>query len=106
MELFSLSKDVRIPSYHYFRAQRIYYITIVVCSYEHGAEKILSLSNIHQMSVIQQRELFIQMYIRLKSMLTTSCTTASVERVVYQDRGVINILEKSVRRRTIELQLL
>jgi len=38
-------------------------------------------------------------------MLTTSCTTASVERAVYQDDGIINILEKSLRRRTIELQL-
>jgi len=39
-------------------------------------------------------------------MLTTSCTTASVERAVYQDGGVINILAKSLRRRTVELQLL
>ena len=42
----------------------------------------------------------------IKSMLTTSCTTASVERAVYQDGGFINILAKSLRRRTIELQLL
>ena len=42
----------------------------------------------------------------LKSMLTTSCTTASVEHGVYQDGGVINILAKSLRRRTVELQLL
>jgi len=39
-------------------------------------------------------------------MLTTSCTTASVERAVYQNSGVINMLEKLLRRRTIELQLL
>ena len=42
----------------------------------------------------------------IKSMLTTSCTTASVERAVYQDGGVMNILAKSLRRRSIELQLL
>jgi len=53
----------KFPSYHWFRAQRIYYITIAVCSYERGAEKILSLSNILQMSIIQQWELFIRMYI-------------------------------------------
>ena len=39
-------------------------------------------------------------------MLTTSCTTVIVERAVYQDAGVINILAKSLRKRTIELQLL
>jgi len=39
-------------------------------------------------------------------MLTTSCTTASVERAVYQDGDVINLLAKSLWRRTIELQLL
>jgi len=37
----------------------------------------------------------------IKSKLTTSCTTASVERAVYQSGGVINILAKSLRRRTI-----
>jgi len=41
----------------------------------------------------------------IKSMLTTSCATASVERAVYQDGGVINIFAKSLQR-TIELQLL
>jgi len=45
-------------------------------------------------------------HIMMKSMLTTICTTASVERAVYQDGGVTNILAKSLRRRTIELQLL
>jgi len=39
-------------------------------------------------------------------MLTTSCTIASVERAVYQDGGVINILAKLLRRTVIELQLL
>jgi len=39
-------------------------------------------------------------------MLTISCTTAYVERAVYQDGSVINILAKSLQRRTIELQLL
>jgi len=33
-----------------------------------------------------------------------SCTTASMERAVYQDGGVSNILAKSMRRRMIELQ--
>jgi len=37
----------------------------------------------------------------IKSKLTTSCTTASVERAVYQSGGVINVLAKSLRRRTI-----
>jgi len=55
----------KFPSYHWFQAQRIYYITIVVCSYECGAEKILSLLNILQMSIVQQWELFIQTYIHL-----------------------------------------
>ena len=41
-------------SYNCFWAQRIYYITIAVSSYKHAAEKILSLSNIQQMSVVQQ----------------------------------------------------
>jgi len=36
----------RFPSYHYCRSQLIYYITIVVSSYEHGIEKIVSFSNI------------------------------------------------------------
>jgi len=44
----------RFLSYHCFRSQHIYYIAIAVCSYEHGAEKILSLSNIQQMETIQQ----------------------------------------------------
>jgi len=42
----------------------------------------------------------------LKWMLTTSCATAFVERAVDQDGGVINILAKSLRRKTIKLQLL
>jgi len=46
------------PSYHCFRAQCIYYITIAVSFYEHGAEKILNLSNIQQMSVVRQWDLF------------------------------------------------
>jgi len=45
------------PSYHCFWAQRIYCIKIAVSSYEHGTEKILSLSNIQQMSVVQQWEM-------------------------------------------------
>jgi len=36
-----------------FSAQRIYYITVTVCSHEYGAENILTLSNIQQMSAIQ-----------------------------------------------------
>jgi len=55
----------RFPSYRCFRAQLIYYITIAVCYYECTAEKILSLSNIQQMSAIQQWELFMQTYIHL-----------------------------------------
>jgi len=48
--LISLSKHTKKHlRYHCFRSQHIYYITNTVCSYEHGAEKILSLSNIQQM---------------------------------------------------------
>jgi len=39
---------VKFPSYYCFWSHRIHYITIDVCSYKHGAEKILSLSNIQQ----------------------------------------------------------
>jgi len=42
----------------------------------------------------------------IKSKLTISYTTASVEHAVYQDGSVTNILAKSLRRRTVELQLL
>jgi len=54
--LISLSKHMRkyFQVIIAFRAQRIYYITIAVSSYKHAAEKILSLSNIQQMSVVQQ----------------------------------------------------
>jgi len=54
----------RFPRYC-FQALCLYYITIAVFSYERGATKILSLLNIQQMSVVQQCELFIQMYIHL-----------------------------------------
>jgi len=63
-----------------FGLQHIYYIIITVCSYKLGAEKILSLLNIQQMSGIQKWELFIHTYVHIKSMLTSSCTTVSVER--------------------------
>ena len=52
------------------------------------------------------RTVDLNLHTLIKSMLTTSCTIASVECAVYQDGGVINILAKSLRRRTIELQLL
>jgi len=55
----------RFPSYHCFQSQCIYHITIALCSYEHVAEKILSLLNIQQMSAIQQWELFICTWIHL-----------------------------------------
>jgi len=80
--LISLSKHKKkFPSYHCFRAQRIYYITIAVCSYEYGAEKILSLSNIQQnVSHTAMRAVYPYVHALIKSMLTTSCTNASVER--------------------------
>jgi len=53
------------PHYNCFWSHHIYCIKIDVCSNEHGAEKILSLSNIQQMSAIQQWELFIPRYIHL-----------------------------------------
>ena len=52
------------------------------------------------------RAVYPNVHTLIKSMLTTSCTTATVERGVCQDGGVINILAKSLRRRTIELQVL
>jgi len=51
------------------------------------------------------RAVYPSIHALIKSMLTTSCTTASVERAVYQGGGVTNILAKSLRR-TIALQLL
>jgi len=56
---------LKFPNDHLFWSQRIYYITIDVCSYECGAEKILNLSNIQQLSAIQQWELFIHTYVHL-----------------------------------------
>jgi len=53
------------PNYHCLWSQRTYYIKIAVCSYEHGAEKILSLPNTQQMSPILQWELFIHTYVHL-----------------------------------------
>ena len=50
------------------------------------------------------RAVYPNVHTLIKSMLTISYTTASVERAVYQDGGVTNILAKSLRRRTIELQ--
>ena len=108
--LISLSKlktpKERFPSYHCFWSQRIYYITIAVCSYEHaGAEKILSLSNIQQMSAIQQmRAVYPNVHTPLKSKLTINCTSAVSGPLSTKDCGVWNILTKSLRR-TIELQL-
>jgi len=55
----------KFPSYHWFQAQHVYYITIAVCSYECGAEKILSLLSILKMSIVQQWEVLIQTYIHL-----------------------------------------
>jgi len=52
------------------------------------------------------RAVYPHVHTLIKSMLTTSCTIATVERGVYQDGGVLNILAKSLRRRTVELQLL
>jgi len=65
IDLIAKTHMKKFPSYHWFWAQSIYYITIAVCSYECGAEKILSLSNILQMSIRQQWELFIRMYLHL-----------------------------------------
>jgi len=64
MDLIVETHKERFPNYHWFWS-RIYYIKIDVCSCEHGAEKILSLSNIQQMSAIQQWELFIHTYLHL-----------------------------------------
>jgi len=68
----------------YFWSQHIYYITIDVYSYEHGAEKILSLSNIQQMSAIQQWELFIHTYIHLQNQSWQSVAQLCLWSTVYQ----------------------
>jgi len=76
----SLSKHIRkkFPSHHCFRAQRIYYIIIDVCSYQYGAEKILSLSNIQQnVSHTAITAVYPYIHTLIKSMLTTSCTLAT-----------------------------
>ena len=97
----------RFPNYHCFWSQWIYYITIDVCSCKHGAEKILSLLNIQQISAIQQWELFIHMYIYFckieadNQLHNCVCGALSIK-----DGDVTNILAKSLRKRTIELQLL
>jgi len=52
------------------------------------------------------RAVYPNVYTVIKSMLTTSCTIASVECDVYQDGGVINILAKSLRRRAIAIALI
>jgi len=52
------------------------------------------------------RAVYPNVYTVIKSMLTTSCTTVSVECAVYQDGGVINILAKSLRRRAIAIALI
>jgi len=43
-------------------------------------KRCLACQTFNKMSAIQQWELFIHTYIHFKSMLTTSCTNASVER--------------------------
>jgi len=65
MDLIVKTHQKIFPNYHCFWSQCIYYSKIDVCSYKHGAEKILTLSNIQQMPTIQQWELFIQIYIHL-----------------------------------------
>jgi len=54
------------------------------------------------------RAVYSYVHTLIKSMITISCTTASVERCVsrWYYKGIINILVKSLLRRTIELQLL
>jgi len=51
------------------------------------------------------RTIYPNIHTLIKSMLTTSYTTASVERGVCQDGGFQNILAKSLQGRMIELQL-
>jgi len=54
IDLIAKTDKKKISKLSLLSAQRIYYITVVVCSYKYGAEKILSLSNILQMSIAQQ----------------------------------------------------
>ena len=98
--------NVKFPKYRCFWSQCIYYITINICSYQHGDEKILSLSNIQQMSAIQQWELFIHTYIHFKIAADNRLHNCISGALSINDGGVTNTLAKSLRRRTIELQLL
>jgi len=108
--LISLSKHTR-KDYHCFWWQHICYITIDVWSYAHGSEKILSLLNIQQMSAVQQCKLFshtCNVHTLINSKLTLNCTTTPLSikwSAVCQDGGVINILVKPLRTKTIESQL-
>jgi len=97
---------VKSPNYHCFWSQRIYYITITVCSYEHGTEKIPNLSNIQQMSAIQQWELLSKRTYTYKIEADNQMHNCICGALSIKDGGVINIFAKSLQRRTIELQLL
>jgi len=79
--LISLSN---FQNHHCFWSQRIYYITIDVCSYEHGADKILSLSNIQQMSAMQPWNLFIHTYIHLQNRSWQSTAKVCQWSAIYQ----------------------
>ena len=74
----------KFPNYHCCWSQCICYITIDVCSCEHGAEKILSLSNIQQMSSIQQWELLMHTYIHLQNQSWQSAAQLRLWSAVYQ----------------------
>jgi len=76
----------RFPSYHCFRSQCIYHITIAVCSYEHGAEKILSLLSwtSANVSYTAMRAVYPYEHTLTKFMLTISyiCEVLSIKMVV------------------------
>jgi len=93
----------RFPSYHCFQSQLIYYITIAVCSCEHGAEEILSLSNIQQMLATQQWELISHMYTHLWNRCWQSVAQPCLWSAFYQD----DVLQVCLQNHwTIELQFL
>ena len=79
-----LSKHTRSPNYHCFRSQRIYYTKITLCSYEHGAEKILTLSNIQQMSKCQPYSNGSCLYIRTYPWSWQSAAQLCLWSAVYQ----------------------
>ena len=67
------------------------------------AEKILCLSNIQQMSAIQQWELFVHVHIHYKIEADNQLHNCVCEELSIKDGGIIKILAKSLQKRVIFL---